>query len=131
MTKRSNEIVELEMKLWQSMADKDAAGAKAMIADECLITGPMGTMKVHPDKYGKMTKEGNWTLESFKFSDVEVVFPADDVAVIAYKVRQIGEWNDKPMDMHCADATTWVHNGDAWKCSLHSEAMMEQPQKSG
>ena len=35
-------IVDLETRFWQSMVDKDAKLAKTMIAEDCLITGPMG-----------------------------------------------------------------------------------------
>ena len=121
------QITELENRFWQSMVDKDAKTAAAMIAEECLITGSMGTMKIDPDKYEKMTSEGQWTLEKYTFSDVEVVFPADDVAVIAYQVHQTGEMKGKPMDMTCADSTTWVRDGDGWKCALHTETILGKP----
>src|SRR4051794_4848671 len=90
MQQQSQTIVDLETRFWQSMVDKDAKTAKKMIAEECLVTGPMGAMKIDPDKYEQMTRDGKWTLDTFKFSDVDVIFPADDVAVIAYKVHQKG-----------------------------------------
>lgn len=122
-----NDIIErCERDFWQAMADKDADGAAAMIADDCLITGPSGAMRIDPEKYRAMTRDGKWTLESFEFSDVEVIFPADDTAVIAYKVRQKGTMKDGPMDMTCADSSTWVKDGDGWKCALHTETILEQ-----
>jgi ketosteroid isomerase-like protein len=117
-------IVELETRFWQTMVDKDAKAAKTMIADECLITGAMGAMQIDPGKYEAMTRDGKWTLQSFKFNDIEVIFPADDVAVIAYEVHQKGEMADKPMDLRCADSTTWVREGDTWKCALHTETIL-------
>ena len=118
-------ILELETRFWQSMVDKDSKLAGTMIAEECLISGSMGTMQVDPRKYEKMTRDGKWTLDSFEFSDVEVIFPTDDVAVIAYKVHQKGEMAEKAMDMRCADSTTWVRDGETWKCALHTEATLE------
>jgi hypothetical protein len=117
-------ILELETRFWQSMVDKDAKLARSMIAEECLITGPMGSMKINPAKYEEMTKEGQWHLDKFKFDDVEVVFPAEAVAVIAYKVHQIGTMRGKAMNMNCADSTTWVNDGRDWKCALHTETIM-------
>lgn len=125
MTGNAQSIVNLETKFWQSMVDKDAKLAKTMIADECLITGPMGSMKIDPDKYEAMTEEGQWELESFRFSDVDVIFPSDDVAVIAYKVHQKGDMKGKVMDLKCADSTTWVREGKMWKCALHTETVLE------
>ena len=120
-------IVGLETRFWQAMVDKDDAAAQAMIAAECVVTGPMGSMKIDPDKYAQMTRDGKWTLDKFDFSDVSVVCPSDDVAVIAYKVHQTGSTGEKPMDLNCADASTWVREGGDWKCVLHTETIMDKP----
>jgi ketosteroid isomerase-like protein len=126
MSDNRKTIVDLETSFWQSMVDKDAKRAKQMIADQCLITGPMGSMKIDPDAYEAMTKEGRWTLESFEFSDLDVIFPAEKVAVVAYKVHQKGAMKGKPMDLKCADSTTWIKDGQSWKCALHTETILEQ-----
>ena len=125
MTESKDTIVGLEKTFWQSMVDKDADKAMTMIADECLITGPMGTMRSDPEDYKRMTEVGDWELDKFEFSDVQVIFPADDTAIIAYKVHQTGTMKDQPMDLNCADSPTWVRDGDEWKCALHTEAVLE------
>jgi len=119
-------IVDLETRFWQAMVDKDADGAAYMIAENALLAGPQGTMTIDPDKYRQMTNEGTWTLDRFKLSNVEVVFPADDTAVIAYTVHQTGEMGEQPMDLTCADSTTWVRQNGDWKCALHTETVLEQ-----
>ena len=124
MPTNSSHIVELETRFWQSMIDKDTAAAKAMIAEECLVTGAQGAMKLNPGKFAKMMEDGEWTLDEFKFSDIDVVFPSDDTAVIAYKVHQTGTMKDKPTDFTCADASTWVRSDGEWKCSLHTETIL-------
>ncbi len=118
MTPKADTIIKLEQRFWQSMVDKDADVAMAMIADESLVSGPQGTMKISPQKYGEMTREGKWRLDTFKLSEVDVVFPADNVAVIAY------------MDMTCVDSSTWVKDGGTWKCALHTETIVEDAAKS-
>ena len=125
MTESKDTIVGLEKTFWQSMVDKDADKAMTMIADECLITGPMGTMRSDPEDYKRMTEQGSWELDEFEFSDVEVIFPAEDTAIIAYKVHQTGTMKAQPMDLNCADSTTWVRDGDDWKCALHTEPVLE------
>jgi hypothetical protein len=120
-------ILNLETRFWQSMVDKDPETAMKMIHEKCLITGPMGTMQVGPKKYGEMTREGNWQLDRFELSDVNVVCPNEETAVIAYKVHQSGKMKDGPMDLNCADSTTWVRDGSAWKVVLHTETILEQP----
>jgi ketosteroid isomerase-like protein len=125
MSANAQSIVNLETRFWQALVDKDAKLAKTMIADDCLITGPMGAVKVDPDKYEAMAEDGNWRLDSFKFMDLNVIFPTDDTAIVAYKVRQKGELRGETMDMLCADSTTWVRDGTAWKCALHTETILQ------
>ena len=119
-------IVDLERLFWQSMVDKDAKLAKTLIAEECLVAGPSGTMAVDPDKYEAMTEDGDWELDSFAFQDIKVIFPSDTVAVVAYKVRQVGTLKGDRMDMTCADSSTWVQHDGAWRCVLHTESILRQ-----
>jgi ketosteroid isomerase-like protein len=125
VTDHTDTIVKLENAFWQSMKDKDADKAMTMIADECLITGPMGTLRSDPADYKRMTEQGGWDLDRFELSDVQVIFPSDDTAIIAYKVHQTGTMKDQPMDLNCADSTTWVRDGNDWKCALHTETILE------
>jgi ketosteroid isomerase-like protein len=124
VTDSTDTIVRLEKAFWQSMVDNDADKAMRMIADECLITGPMGTMRSDPADYKRMAERGDWELDKFEFSDVEVIFPAEDTAIIAYKVHQTGTMKGRKMDLECADSTTWVRDGRDWKCALHTESIV-------
>jgi ketosteroid isomerase-like protein len=125
MSAEKQQIIDQEKRFWTSMKDKDVATAQSMIHKDCLITGPMGTMRVGPEKYAEMTREGQWRLDSFELTDVDVTFPTNDVAVIAYKVHQKGEMKGKPMDLNAADSTTWVRDGDSWKVALHTESTLQ------
>ena len=124
MTTSAKTIEKLETRFWQSMVDKDPETAMALIAEECLIAGPAGTMRITPAQYGEMTEEGAWRLDAFEFDELDVLFPADDVAVVAYKVHQTGEMKGEPMDLHCADTSTWVKQDGGWKCSAHTETIL-------
>jgi hypothetical protein len=127
MQTASETILGLETRFWQSMVDKDIDTAMKLIADECLIAGPMGTMQITPEKYGEMAREGAWRLDKFEFTDVNVICPNDDTAVIAYKVHQTGTMKDEKMDLLCADSSTWIRDGQAWKCVLHTETVIGKP----
>jgi len=124
MADSTDTIVKLEKTFWQSMVDKDADKAMTMIADQCLITGPSGTMRSDPADYKRMTEQGDWELDRFEFSDVQVIFPVEDTAIIAYKVHQTGTLKGQQMDLECADSTTWVRDGNEWKCALHTETIV-------
>jgi ketosteroid isomerase-like protein len=126
MADSTQTIVDLETRFWKALVEKDTAKASALIADECLITGPSGALRIDPAKYSQMMSDGEWTLDTFEFSDVKVIFPGEDTAVVAYRVHQKGELKGEPMDLECADSTAWVRDGRAWKCALHTETILEQ-----
>ena len=119
-------IERLETEFWQSMVDKDADKAATMIADDSLVVGPEGAMRIGPEEYKRMTEEGQWELDRFELSDVNVVFPNEDTGIIAYKVHQTGTMRGQEMDLNCADSSTWVRDGDEWKCALHTETIIGQ-----
>lgn len=125
MADSTQTIVDMETRFWKALVDRDSGKAAGMIADECLLTGASGAMRIDPDKYTAMMKDGEWTLETFEFSEFKVIFPAEDTAVVAYKVHQTGEIKGEPMDLQCADSTAWVKDGRAWKCALHTETILE------
>ena len=119
-------IERLEKQFWQSMVDKDADKAMTMIADDSLVVGPEGAMRIGPEEYKRMTEEGQWELDRFELSDVNVVFPNEDTGIIAYKVHQTGTMRGQEMDLNCADSSTWVRDGNDWKCALHAETILGQ-----
>jgi hypothetical protein len=119
------QIVDLENRFWQSMKDKDVETAQSLIAREGLVTGPMGTMTMNPEKYAQMTRDGQWTLDDFDMTKVEVVQPTEDSAIIAYEVHQTGDRKGQKMDLRCADSSVWVREGNEWKCALHTETILE------
>ena len=124
-------IERLEKQFWQSMVDKDADKAMTMIADDSLVVGPEGAMRIGPEEYKRMTEEGQWELDRFELSDVNVVFPNEDTGIIAYKVHQTGTMRGQEMDLNCADSSTWVRDGEEWKCALHTETIIgEMPLKN-
>ena len=125
MTTGKQQIIDLEVRFWQSMKDKDPETAKSMIAREGLVTGPMGAMTMNPEKYAQMTREGQWTLKDFEMKNVEVVRPTEDSAVIAYEVHQTGDMKGRKMDLRCADSSVWVKEGNEWKVVLHTETILE------
>jgi hypothetical protein len=127
MQSHQEAILDLETRFWQTVVDRNPDTAKAMIADKCLIAGPSGTMRIDPAKYADLVDAGHWRLDKFEFSEVSVVCPNESTAVIAYKVRQTGTLDDEPMDMNCADSSTWVRDGKTWKCVLHTETVLGRP----
>jgi hypothetical protein len=65
-----------------------------------------------------------WTLHDYTLSDVQVRQLTDDVAVIAYKVREKMTVEGKPLTLEAADASTWIRKNGRWLCALHAESIL-------
>lgn len=121
------EILALENKFWQSIIDKDADAGAELIAEPSIVTGAQGVSSIDKNSFAKMMEMGDWALHDYEFTDVEVEAVTDDVAVIAYEVREDLTVDGKKITMEAADASTWVRDGKGWLCALHTEAVLGDP----
>lgn len=120
-----DEIVALENDYWDAMKRKDGKRTSHLSGKLALTTSARGVRAIPKAKMGEMTENGDWTLNSYAFEDVEVVTPADDVAIIAYKVKQSVTMDGKSQDMRAAEISTWVRGADGWECHAHSETFLQ------
>jgi ketosteroid isomerase-like protein len=121
------ELMALENKFWQAMQDKDVKTALSMTLDPCIVAGPAGASTVDKQKFEQMMKGAKWTLHEFDIQDAQVQQLSDDVAIVAYKVRERLTVDDKPVELEAADASTWVKKGGRWLCALHTESLKGDP----
>jgi hypothetical protein len=119
-----DEIIALEKSYWDAMKKKDGSKTAELSGKVSLVTGARGVVTIPKDKMGAMTEDGDWTLESYAFGDVQVSVPAPDVAIIAYTVRQKVTMDGNSQDLHAADSSTWVRGPDGWECHAHSETFL-------
>jgi hypothetical protein len=119
------DIIDLEKSYWDAMKAKDGKASAALSGATSIVSGARGVMSIPKSKMGKMTEEGKWTLKSYAFDDIEVAMPTNDVAIIAYTVKQKVEMDGKPQEMHAADMSAWVRGPDGWECHAHSETMLD------
>jgi ketosteroid isomerase-like protein len=120
-----DEIIALEKSYWDAIKAKDGDRTTELSAKSSLVTGARGVMRIAKEKMGKMTEEGEWTLDSYAFDDVEVSTPAPDVALIAYTVRQSVTMDGKSQDLRAADSSVWIRGADGWECHAHSESFLK------
>lgn len=121
-----DEIVSLEKDYWNAMKRKDGKRTSELSGKVALTTSARGVMSIPKAKMGQMTEEGNWTLESYEFDDVEVVTPASDVAIIAYTVKQSVTMDGKQQDLRAAETSTWIRGDQGWECHAHSETFLQE-----
>jgi uncharacterized protein (TIGR02246 family) len=117
------QLVELEKEYWQAVKDKDADTALRLTDDFCIVTGAQGVGHMDKQKLAGMMKGAPYTLNAFELQDIEVRLLSDDVAILAYKVREELTVEDKPVKLEASDASTWVRRDGRWRCALHTESI--------
>lgn len=86
-----NEIIALERNYWDAVKRKDGKRTSNLSGKLSLNAGARGVTSISKEKMGQMTEAGEYSLDAFEFSDVEVVTPDPDFAIIAYTVQQSGK----------------------------------------
>ncbi len=122
-------LVDLETKFWQSMVDQNTDTTVALLGEPALMVGPHGAIKFDHAGYRKMAEHGSMVVTAFELSDVDVVFPHEDTAILTYRVKQVVAPRDKgePSEQVMNDSSTWVRDGQRWLCVMHTEAPAAAP----
>lgn len=128
MTRNDSErqIIELEKKFWNSIKDNDSDTAVTLLTEPALMVSSNGAMKFDHAGYRNMADSGAFKLLDFKMSKTQVVFPRDDVAVIAYQVDEETEMKGKTTTSKKSYSSTWVREGTSWKCVVHTESTTDE-----
>ena len=127
MTTPSKTLMDLEKKFWQSMVDEDTDTALQMLNEPALMVSAHGSMKFDHAGYRKMAGQGSMVVTSFEFSDMDVVFPNEETAIVTYRVKQgvAMRGNGKKSVREMNDTSTWIRAGTQWKCVMHTETPAE------
>jgi hypothetical protein len=121
------ELVQLEKDFWQALKDQDVEAAVRLTDDQCIVTGAQGVASIDREAFRGMLTDPSWTIEDYEISDVQARMLSDDVAIVAYKVKEELTVEGKPVTFEAADASTWVRRKGRWVCALHTEAITGDP----
>jgi len=122
-----HELLDLEKRYWTAIKEKDAVVAMQLTHDPCILTGPQGLSSLDRQTLGQMMEQAPYTLKDFELDDVRVQVLRDDVAIVAYKVRESLVVDGRPLTLEAADTSTWVRTDGRWLCALHTEAIAGDP----
>jgi len=126
MTPRET-LIDLEMKFWQSMVDGDPDTATELLGDTALMVSSQGAVQFDRAGYRRMAEQGPNVLTDFELSDMNVMFPNDSTAILTYHVKQTVAQRGKDSGrrkgsvQEVNDTSTWVRDGDRWRCVAHTE----------
>jgi len=121
------QLLEMEKKYWQAIKDRDVQAAMRLTDDPCIVTGAQGVARISQKQFASMLQAGGWTLHHFDLSDVQVRVLSEDVAILAYKVKEVLTVEGKPLTLEASDSSTWVRRDGNWVCALHTEAVLGDP----
>ena len=121
------QLLNCEKQYWQAIKDRDVAAAMRLTDDTCIITGAQGVARITRDAFAGMLQAGGWTLHEFTLSDVQVRVLSEDVAILAYKVKELLTVEGKSVTVDAADSSAWVKRDGQWMCALHTEALSGDP----
>ena len=120
---RHAEIESLERAFWQSMVDNDPKVATGMLTEPALMVSGHGAMRFDHAGYEKMANDPRHRLLDYALSDMDVMFPTDDIAIATYRAHQKMEMEGRTMEQDVVDSSTWIKVDGAWKCAAHTESM--------
>jgi uncharacterized protein (TIGR02246 family) len=121
------ELIALENQYWQAIKDKDVEAAIRLTDDPCIVTGAQGVGSIDRQTYTTMMETASWNLNEFELNDLQVRLLSDDVAIVAYRVKEELTVEGKPLTLEAADASTWIRRDGRWVCALHTEAIAGDP----
>ena len=121
------ELVDLEHKYWKAMKDKDVDTAVRLTDEPCIVTGAQGVGRISREKFRSLMTNATWTLHDFEMDSLETRLISDDVAIVAYKVKERLTVDGRPLTLEASDSSTWVRRADGWKCAMHTEAVSGDP----
>jgi uncharacterized protein (TIGR02246 family) len=121
------ELIELEKQYWRAIRDKDMETTIRLTDDPCIVTGAQGIGSLDHKTYMEMMKAATWELNEFEVRDAQVRLLSDDVAIVAYTVKEEMTVDGKPLTLEAADTSTWVRRDGRWLCTLHTEAITGDP----
>lgn len=125
----TNEIMDLEHRFWDAMQTKDADAATSLTDDGCIVVGAQGVSAIDAKTMGKMTTEGKWKLDEYTFDEdkAQIRMLTDDIAIVAYNVKESVEVDGQPLSVDANDASVWVRRDGEWRCALHTESLSGDP----
>jgi hypothetical protein len=122
---RKIQLLNVERRFWDAMRDKDATTARGMTDEVSIIVGAQGVSAIDPRSMAQMLEGATWELKRYDFdeSSAQVRRIGDDVAIVAYTVREQLVVDGAPLTLEANDASVWVRRDGDWVCALHTESV--------
>ena len=117
-------IIAKEKAAWQAFKDKKVDDFKKLVSADLVAVYAQGTMNMQAE-LDTMSKTD---MKSFSLSDIKVVMPDADTAMISYKVKVESslQGKDNSGDYNCG--SVWRMKNGKWHAIFHSDMKEEKAQ---
>ena len=123
------EIIQLENRFWQSMVDHHTEVAIAMLDEPAVIVSGHGALQFDRATYRQMAQQDTMAIKAFELSNMNVLFPNENTAVVTYHARQTltVRGQSAPLEQDMTDSSVWLRKDGRWLCAMHTETPLEKP----
>lgn len=115
-------ITDMEKKVADIIKKGDWEAFESHIGEEFLSVYSFGIS----NREQELESMTNLKMDTYEMSDMKVIQPAENVAIIAYKVNSSGSYMDEPFSGTYFATTTYVKKDGQWKGVMHTEVEAEE-----
>ena len=126
-TNVDDKLKALETQYWSAIKDRDSSAAALLSAEPCLVVGAQGVAELDRKTLARTLDEGRFELEDFDLENVHVRRLGDDVAIVAYQVKEDLVVEGETVRLKAFDSSVWVRRDGKWLCALHTESLEGDP----
>jgi ketosteroid isomerase-like protein len=121
------ELLQLEERYWLAVRRRDVPTVLALSDDPCIVTGAQGVARINHAALAELLGGAPYTLDDFVIEDAHVRVIGDQVAIVAYTVREQLTVEGATVKLDAADASIWIKKDGRWVCALHTESLPGAP----
>lgn len=111
-------IIEKEKTMYEAIKTGDMDTFKANLADEFMSVYESG----FANRDQELENIKKLTIDTYELSDIKVMQPSDNIAIIAYSLNSTGMWDNEQFSDRYYSTSTWMKMDDeSWKAILHTE----------
>jgi ketosteroid isomerase-like protein len=128
MQTANRELIELETRFWHALVEEDADTATSLLDEPAMMVSSHGAMSFNHADYRQMVEKAPMLVRSFELSDMKVVQPTEDTAILTYHVKQDIGFRDgsKDQTQEMTDSSVWTRKNGHWLCVMHTETPVEK-----
>lgn len=117
-----NEIIILEKKYWDAMANHDFETVKELTFFPCITAGKQGVRSIDEDTFAQMFEQAkNIEMKVIDISNEQVTIISDDYVVLGYNIILEHMAEGQTRQSRCVCTSAWVRVNGNWQCPLHTE----------